>query len=125
MLVEHTNYIKPEHYGGDHLVYLGHYPPSSHPYFRASKEELLKLFLPSLKRFNPAFEPSWVRASWLFREPYAQPVPLLNHSQLIPDLATPIRGLYWASMSQVYPWDRGTNYAVELGRRVAALVGRI
>ena len=24
-----------------------------------------------------------------------------------------------ASMSHVYPWDRGTNYAVELGRRVA------
>jgi len=121
VLVEHTNYIGPERYGGDHLVYLGHYPPPSHPYFRASKEELLSLFLPSLRRFNPAFDPSWVRASWLFREPYAQPVPLLNHSRLIPDLVTPIRGLYWASMSQVYPWDRGTNYAVELGRRVAAL----
>jgi hypothetical protein len=23
-------------------------------------------------------------------------------------------------MSQVYPWDRGTNFAVELGQRVAA-----
>jgi hypothetical protein len=22
-------------------------------------------------------------------------------------------------MSQVYPWDRGTNYAVEIGRRAA------
>jgi len=22
-------------------------------------------------------------------------------------------------MSQVYPWDRGTNFAVEMGRRVA------
>jgi hypothetical protein len=25
-------------------------------------------------------------------------------------------------MSQVYPWDRGTNYAVEMGRRVAQLI---
>ena len=25
-------------------------------------------------------------------------------------------------MSQVYPWDRGTNYAVQLGRRVAKMV---
>jgi hypothetical protein len=24
-------------------------------------------------------------------------------------------------MSQVYPWDRGTNYAVEIGRRVAGM----
>jgi len=44
----------------------------------------------------------------------------LNHSQHIPPLTTPLKGLYWASMSQVYPWDRGTNFAVELGERVAA-----
>ena len=25
-------------------------------------------------------------------------------------------------MSQVYPWDRGTNFAVEIGRRVAGMV---
>ncbi len=52
---------------------------------------------------------------------YAQPVPKLNHSKAIPDLRTPIAGLYFASMSQVYPWDRGTNFAVEIGRRVARL----
>jgi hypothetical protein len=25
-------------------------------------------------------------------------------------------------MSQVYPWDRGTNYAVEIGREVAQMI---
>jgi hypothetical protein len=25
-------------------------------------------------------------------------------------------------MSQVYPWDRGTNYAVQIGRRAARLI---
>jgi hypothetical protein len=25
-------------------------------------------------------------------------------------------------MSQVYPWDRGTNFAVEIGRRAAQLM---
>jgi hypothetical protein len=25
-------------------------------------------------------------------------------------------------MSQVYPWDRGTNFAVEIGRRAARMV---
>ena len=24
-------------------------------------------------------------------------------------------------MSQVYPWDRGTNYAVEIGQKVAEM----
>jgi hypothetical protein len=25
-------------------------------------------------------------------------------------------------MSQVYPWDRGTNFAVEIGRRAARMM---
>jgi protoporphyrinogen oxidase len=118
-LVEHTNYIDPKHYGGDHLVYCGDYLKPDHEYFRLSQDELLDRFVPALTRFNPDFKPDWVRKSWLFREKYAQPVPPLNHSRNIPDLATPVPGVYWASMSQVYPWDRGTNYAVEIGQQVA------
>ncbi len=92
-----------------------------HPYLSMPHEELEKLFVGVLHRFNPAFRPDWVRKSWLFRARYAQPVPRLNHSQAVPDLRTPMPGLYFASMSQVYPWDRGTNFAVEIGRRVARL----
>lgn len=118
-LVEHTNLIEPEHYGGDRLIYCGDYLDPSHEYFRLSHEELLERFLPALQRVNPRFDRSWVRASWLHREPYAQPIVPVNHSRNIPPLATPLPGLFWASMSQVYPWDRGTNFAVELGQRVA------
>jgi protoporphyrinogen oxidase len=121
-LVEHTNYISPEHYGGDHVIYCGDYLEPDHPYFSYTKEQLLKTYLPGLVRINPAFSPDWIRASWTFSEPYAQPIPGLNHSQHIPALRTPLAGLWLASMSQVYPWDRGTNYAVELGRTVAAEV---
>ena len=123
-LVEHTNYIDKSHYGGEHLVYCGDYLEPDHPYFQMSKEELQEVFLPVLHKFNRRFDPSWVRRSWFFREPYAQPVPALHHSRNIPPLETPIPGLYMANMSQVYPWDRGTNYAVEIGRQVAALTNR-
>ncbi len=121
-LVEHTNFVSPSYFGGDHLLYCGDYLPPGHDYFRLSKEELLEHFLQAFPRFNPSFRRSWVRQSWLWRATYAQPVPPVNHSQNIPDLRTPIPGLYFASMSQVYPWDRGTNYAVELGRKVAGLI---
>lgn len=121
-LVEHTNFISSDHYGGDHIVYCGDYLDPDHEYFQLSKEELLQRFLPSLQRFNPAFKPDWVRASWLFRTSYAQPVPLLNHSRHIPSIQTPIPGLFFASMSQVYPWDRGTNFAVQIGRRAAKMM---
>jgi protoporphyrinogen oxidase len=121
-LVEHTNYIDREYYGGDHLIYCGDYLPPDHEYFSLSKEEIEARFLPSLTKANPEFKPDWIRKSWLFRAPYAQPVPFANHSQAIPDIRTPLRGLYLASMSQVYPWDRGTTYAVEIGRRAARML---
>jgi protoporphyrinogen oxidase len=118
-LVEHTNFIEPAHYGGDRLVYLGDYLEPGHEYFSLSHEQLLERFLPSLQVVNPAFRPDWVRKSWLHREPYAQPIVPVGHSANIPPLRTPLPGLFWASMSQVYPWDRGTNFAVQLGRQVA------
>jgi len=121
-LVEHTNYMLPEHYGGDHLIYCGDYLAPDHEYFKLSLDELFERFAPALKRFNPEFDRSWVKDYWLSRTPYAQPVPPVNHSQNIPAIRTPLKGLYFASMSQVYPWDRGTNYAVEIGRRTAKML---
>jgi protoporphyrinogen oxidase len=122
-LVEHTNFVSPEHFGGDHIVYAGDYLEAGHEYFSLSDEELLALFSNAFKRINPDFEPAWVKKTWVFRTHYAQPVPLVNHSRVIPAIETPLQGLYFASMSQVYPWDRGTNFAVEIGRRAAKLIG--
>lgn len=121
-LVEHTNYISPKHYGGDHLVYCGDYVTPDHPYLQMSQPEIEQLFTASLTQINPAFKPDWVRKSWLFKATYAQPIPELNHSQHIPPIPTPLPNLYFASMSQVYPWDRGTNYAVALGRNAAQIM---
>lgn len=121
-LVEHTNFVPPDKFGGDHIVYAGDYLEAGHEYFSLSDEELLERFTPALKKFNPAFSRDWVKKVWVFKTNYAQPVPLVNHSRNIPSIETPIEGLYFASMSQVYPWDRGTNYAVEIGRRAARLM---
>ncbi len=121
-LNEHTNFVSKEHFGGDHIVYAGDYLEAGHEYFSLSDEELLERFLPAFKKFNSAFERDWVKKVWVFKTNYAQPVPLLDHSQHIPAIQTPIEGLYFASMSQVYPWDRGTNFAVEIGRRAARMM---
>ncbi|MEJ2485123.1 MAG: NAD(P)/FAD-dependent oxidoreductase [Anaerolineales bacterium] len=121
-LVEHTNYVSPEHFGGEHILYAGDYLEPGHEYFSLSKEELLSRFFPAIQRINPEFSLDWVIKTWLHRTQYAQPVPLVNHSKNIPPIQTPIPGLYFASMSQVYPWDRGTNFAVEIGRKAARMM---
>ena len=121
-LVEHTNFVPREKFGGDHIIYAGDYLEQGHEYFSLSDEQLLEKFLPAFQKINPAFQRDWVKKIWVNKTNYAQPVPLVNHSQNIPAIQTPIEGLYFASMSQVYPWDRGTNFAVEIGRRAARLM---
>jgi protoporphyrinogen oxidase len=120
-LVEHTNWMDRAHYGGDYLVYCGDYVPPEHEYFHLSEDALLERFIGALQIINPRFQRDWIRKHWLFRAPYAQPVPSINHSRSLPPLQTPLPGVFWASMSQVYPWDRGTNFAVEIGRRAARM----
>jgi protoporphyrinogen oxidase len=121
-VVEHTNYVSPEHFGGEHILYCGDYLELDHEYFDLSEEELLERFIPGIQRINPEFDKDWINKYWVYRSKYAQPVPLLNHSKNIPTIKTPLEGVYFASMSQVYPWDRGTNFAVEIGRRAAKLM---
>lgn len=121
-LVEHTNYVGVDKFNGDHIVYMGDYLEPEHEYFRLSQEEILARFLPALMKINPNFEPGWIRKTWMFRTTYGQPVPFVNHSKNIPAIQTPLEGIFFASMSQVYPWDRGTNFAIEIGRRVAGLM---
>jgi protoporphyrinogen oxidase len=119
-LVEHTNYMCPDDYGGRHLVYLGNYRPMDDPIFAASKEDLLSDFLPHLAAFNPAFDPSWVTESWSFAAPFAQPIVTNEYRRHIPPFRTPLAGLWVANMFQVYPHDRGQNYSIQLAERVVA-----
>ena len=121
-LVEHTNFVPKENFGGDHIVYAGDYLEMGHEYFSMSDDELLERFVPAFQKFNPEFSRDWVKKIWVHKTNYAQPVPLVNHSKNIPEIQTPIEGLYFASMSQVYPWDRGTNFAVEIGRKAARMM---
>ncbi|HEY8601839.1 MAG TPA: NAD(P)/FAD-dependent oxidoreductase [Thermomicrobiales bacterium] len=119
-LVEHTNYMPTGDYDGRHLLYLGNYRPMDDPLFAQSKEEVLAEFLPHLARFNPAFSPAWVKESWAFSAPFAQPIVTTDYKEHIPPFDTPVAGLYEASMFQVYPHDRGQNYSVLLAEELVA-----
>jgi len=121
-VVEHTNFMDRQNFGGENIVYVGNYLPHGHPYYEKKAEELFRKFLPFLQKINPEFTSDWVNRVYLFTTPFAQPVIPLNYSRIMPEMITPIEGLFLANIQQVYPWDRGTNYAVELGERAAKLV---
>lgn len=120
--VEHTNMMPVADYGGQHLLYLGNYLPMDHRYFTQPDAATVAEFLPHLKKFNPAFDPSWITEQWVFKAPYAQPVVTRDYAKHIPPLVTPIPNLYLGNMFQVYPEDRGQNYSVRLANKLAGLI---
>lgn len=121
-VIEQTNFIDPKTYGGKRFVYLSKYLETDHPFFAMSDEDLLERYTIDLKKINPTFDTSWIEEKWVFRARAAQPIVTLNYSAKIPPHRTPLPNLYLANMSQIYPEDRGTNYAVRLGNEVSALI---
>ena len=121
-VVEHTNYVDRSHYGDNHIVYIANYLGRENEMYHMNAEELWQRYLPAIKKINPAFEESWVKERYYHREDAAQPIIGVNYSRQIPPLKTPIRDLWLANTTQIYPEDRGTNYSVRLGRQVARML---
>ena len=121
-LIEHTNLIDKELYGGKHILYISNYPSRDNELYQMSGDELMDLFVPYLQKINPDFERSWVIEYHHHRVDGAQPIVGVNYGAGIPDHRTPVQGLYLANTTQIYPEDRGTNYSVRMGRQVARMV---
>ncbi|MEO8581254.1 MAG: FAD-dependent oxidoreductase [Patescibacteria group bacterium] len=117
-VVEHTQFTGTHPYNNKTILFVGKYLENTTPQYSMSKVELLKLYQPFLEKLSPHFE-HHITNSWLFHAPFAQPIVEKQHQKLVPSVSTPIENVYWSSMQHVYPWDRGTNYAVALGRRSA------
>jgi protoporphyrinogen oxidase len=123
-VIEHTNFEPASTYAGRHIVYLSKYLPEDSELYTMSDDALLEYSIPHLTRMFPQFDRSWILGSHVWRARYAQPVVVPRYSALIPAMPTPLAGLYLCSMAQVYPEDRGTNYAIREGRRTGATIAR-
>lgn len=117
-VVEHTNMVDRAEYGGRHVVYVGNYVSRDDWRFHADPAELLEHYLPWLRRLNPEFDRSWIRDWHFSRAGFAQPVVTPEYRALIPPHETAMPNVTLATMSQIYPQDRGQSYAVAMAREV-------
>jgi protoporphyrinogen oxidase len=108
--------------GGRRFLYVANYVARDDPLLALSPDELIDRYEPGLRRVRPDFSRDWIRQAWLHREPAAQPIVTPGYRERMPPLDTGAPGLVLANTTQVYPEDRGTNYAVRLGREAAAAV---
>jgi len=117
---QHTNFVDPKHYGGNHLAYIGYYLERDDYRMNMTQEELVAFVEPYLKKISK--KSYKLLHSYNFKGPFAQPIfdaEFLKHK---PEFITPTKNFFIANLDMTYPYDRGTNYAVKLGKEVAALV---
>lgn len=120
--VEHTNFLDEVNYGHDKIIYLGNYLEEGDERLKLTVNELILKYEPFLKKINHSFKKKWIKKARLFASPYAQPVFPVGYSHDIPKITTEVKNVYMANMSMVYPYDRGTNYAVKLGIEAAKIL---
>lgn len=118
LIIEHTNLVGLRGYNS-HVVYLSRYLDTSDPLFTAGDDEIFLNFIMGVKKVFPKFEQDNIEKATLHRARYAQPVVTMGYGKNIPTIKTPLEGLFLASMPQIYPEDRGLNYAVRLGFQAA------
>ena len=117
-VIEHTNFESAETYAGRHIVYLSKYLPHTDALYQMNADEMLDYALPYLQQMFPAMKPDWILEHHVWKARWSQPVVEKHYSQLIPAEEGPQHGFYLCSMAQIYPEDRGTNYAIREGRSI-------
>jgi protoporphyrinogen oxidase len=124
VFIQHTNLVGSEQYNNQHVYYIGTYVPHDHRYMTMTKEQLEDEWFAYLRKIFPEFDRNKVRETYKFAFKNAQHIVTTDYEQLIPAYQTPLKNVFLANFSQIFPFDRGTNYAVREGRKIATLLSK-
>jgi len=124
VFLNHTRLVDKGHYRDKHVYYIGAYLPPDGKVFSLPDDELAKLWFGYLPKLFPGFDAQRVDERHVFSFRAAQHIADTHYEEKIPDYRTPLPGVFLANFSQVFPEDRGTNYAVREGLKIAEMVRR-
>jgi protoporphyrinogen oxidase len=123
-LVEMTNFVPADRYDGRRFLYIANYLPRDHRLMELTLDELITVYDPGMRKVNPEWSREWIKQAWIFREPAAQPVVPIGYRSQMPGIDTGVPGLALTNTTQVFPQDRGTNYAIPLAEEAVSIVSR-
>jgi protoporphyrinogen oxidase len=119
-IVQHTNFMDKKDYGNKHIAYLGWYLKREDKLMKMNDQELLNYVMPYLETIGNC--KLKIENYFVFKAPFAQPIFDKEFVKNKPDFITPVKNFFIANLDMTYPYDRGTNYAVKLGKEVAELI---
>lgn len=120
-IVQHTNFMDKQNYDDNHIIYVYNYFPVDDKKIKLTKDEIYNFYLKNLKKIDPNIE-SKIKKYDIFFGPYAQPIFDKEFLKNKPEFKTPVKNFFIANLDMTYPYDRGTNYAVKLGQKVASFL---
>jgi protoporphyrinogen oxidase len=121
-VIETTAYIDPQYVGGHHLVYLPKYTAPGSPWQHMSDEEIRAIWIQNLQTMFPDFDPRSIRYFLIHRERYVEPLHLLDSTDSIPAIKTPVENLYLATTAQIYPALTNSESLSRHARQVAVTI---
>lgn len=104
---------------GLNLVYIPYYLATNEPRYSYPDEQVLTEYIQALKIINPQFSEAWIKEWHVFRTPHAQAVCTTGFADRVPDVNTPITGLFVTDSTQYYPEDRTLSAAIRMGKKAA------
>jgi protoporphyrinogen oxidase len=121
-IIEMTNLISREETAGLHLVYLPKYTSPGDPLFEAGDDQIWQIFWNSLRRVFPDLDESQIESRYLFRERFVQPLPVIDYSELVPQMQTNVERLLVANTTQIINSTLNNNEMVKIAKRAVAVV---
>jgi protoporphyrinogen oxidase len=118
-VIEATNVISPETFGGRHLVYLPKYVTADDPLNDVPNDEVVLRFVNQLKKVFPDLHDHEILHTQVFREPSVQPLQELNYMDRTVGFQTPFPGIYVANTSMIYNSTLNNNAVVTLAEQAA------
>lgn len=118
-IIEHTNFIDKSNYNNNHIIYISNYMTEDNKLYNLSEEDLLKEYMKYLTQINKDFTMENIVEYHVYDEKYAQPIIECNYSDFIMEDKLKDENIYLCTMPQIYPEDRGMNYAIKLGNKIA------
>lgn len=126
-IIEHTNFIPIERYGGDHLFYVVSYIQDfEDPVWNMTDMEIEKYWIGGIKELFQHFDEDKIKWFEVSKNPLSAPIYEMGYlDKIVPyDLSEELdEGIYYAGMASMsqYP-ERSLNGAIESGMECARLI---
>lgn len=119
VMVQHTNLMGNNDYNDNNIYYLGTYVSQNHKYFECSDKEIEKDFFDYLKKIKPDFDEKQIKEKKIFRMKNAQHIVTKNYKTPNYKIG---KNLYQLNFAQIYPEDRGINFAVREAKKLVKMI---